>query len=560
MGIAKSTRMTLSSSPLRNILFATLLASSTLAACAPADSGDSQCEDGKCDTSSTLKLCAAVRGNGELITAHFGSLARIVEHFGTIDAASGGSSASITVFLTESMHMHPAISDCNDSQCSPNEEAARTALLLKSFPAYLQHLTTTEEAAALGQLAPFITRIQSEGIEAVLDENPEEGVAALLNVLEQDELTDLINPEVIGLLQNSPNPEMHARDILEGIQKLGAFSADTDRIFIRPGILNFEALADKFGRVADFYSGNGPADIAGMSDFMDSCATPGLGKGWFEVAALPAGSSTCGQVFDSMLGDYRAALAADPGSFRSRIDEPVGGKMRALISTSVLSGATADSFKQARADYEAAKEYTFTPNFDEVSFGYWGQSADLETLSRNENGYDDLKTAKFTPLGETTWRTALSYSPAEPGLARGIELPDGRVSTGGWSDLHPVLALRNLGCEQVVYVTRTGDESGFATGVASLLGMSADQSTALYDLDNDSAYALSLIESDATWCTDWNAQSGTDLVGISADGYNAPMESTSAFFTDAASPYENLSAATNLRGCTPGAARPAQDQ
>ncbi len=541
-------------------LLGSLLLATSLGACASDSSGDQECTEGNCDTTAELKLCAAVRGNGELITAHFASLARIVEHYGTIDAASGGSSASITIFLTESMQSNPAIADCNGAVCSDEERSARAALLLKSFPGYLQHLTTTEEAAALGQLAPFIARVQSEGIEALLEEDAEAGVAALLNVLEQDDLQDLINPEVIGLLQNSPNPEMHAKDILEGIQKLGAFSADTDRIFIRPGILNFQAVADKFGRVADFYSGHGPADMASMEGFMDSCATPGLGKGWFEVAAMPAGESTCGQVFDSMLGEYRAALAADAGSFRSRIDEPVGGNMRALISTSVLSGQTAESFKQARADYNQAKPYTFTPTFDEVSFGYWGQSADLDTVARNESGYDDLKTAKFTNLGETTWRTALSYSPAEPGLARGLELPDGRISTGGWSDLHPVLALRNLGCEQVIYVTRTGDESGFATGVAQLLGMSAEESIGLYDLDSDSAFSLSLYEADATWCTDWNAQSGTDLVGISADGYNAPMESTSEFFTESTSSYPNLSAATRLRGCTPGARSPAQSE
>lgn len=543
---------------LTSLLGSLLLAASTLGACASDSGPDQQCEDGKCDTNAELKLCAGIRGNGELITAHFASLARIVEHYGTIDAASGGSSASITIFLTESMQSNPAIADCKGATCDQSEQAARAGLLLKSFPGYLQHLTTTEEAAALGQLAPFVARIQSEGIDTLLDEDADAGVAALLNVLEQDDLKDLINPEVIGLLQNSPNPEMHARDILEGVQKLGAFSADTDRIFIRPGVLNFEAVADKFGRVADFYSGNGPSDMAGMGDFMESCATPGLGKGWFEVATLPAGSSTCGQLFDSMLTDYRAALAADPGSFRSRIDEPVGGKMRALISTSVLSGDTAESFKQARADYAAAREYNFAPSFDEVSFGYWGQSADLDKVSRNENGYDDLKTAKFTSLGETTWRTALAYSPAEPGLARGLELPDGRVSTGGWSDLHPVLALRNLGCEQVVYVTRTGDESGFALGVAGLLGMNADESTELYDLDSDSAFALSLNETDATWCTNWNEQSGTDLVGISADGYNAPMESTSEFFTESASSYPNLSDATGKRGCTAGVASPTQ--
>ncbi len=80
-----------------------------------------------------------------------------------------------------------------------------------------------------------------------------------------------------------------------------------------------------------------------------------------------------------------------------------------------------------------------------------------------------------------------------------MELPSGDVSAGGWSDLHPTLVLANLGCEKIVYVTRTGDESGFAIGVAKLLGMNAADQDALYNLDEDSAYSLSLAESSATW-------------------------------------------------------------
>jgi hypothetical protein len=99
-----------------------------------------------------------------------------------------------------------------------------------------------------------------------------------------------------------------------------------------------------------------------------------------------------------------------------------------------------------------------------------------------------------------------------------------RASAGGWSDLHPSLVLRNMGCDQVIYVTRRGQESGFAQGVAGLLGMTDEQKTALYDLGADSSCALSIAESSAVWCTDWNRFSGTQLAEIFEDAYNAPLE------------------------------------
>ncbi len=64
------------------LLSSLFLASSLLLACGQEDVPDAPCEDGKCDSEqSDLKLCAAIRGNGQLITAHFGSLARIGEEY-----------------------------------------------------------------------------------------------------------------------------------------------------------------------------------------------------------------------------------------------------------------------------------------------------------------------------------------------------------------------------------------------------------------------------------------------------------------------------------------------
>jgi len=113
------------------------------------------------------------------------------------------------------------------------------------------------------------------------------------------------------------------------------------------------------------------------------------------------------------------------------------------------------------------------------------------------------------------------------------------------------MVLRNLGCENVVYVTRTGDVSGFAKGVAELLGVSFEDAKALFDVDGPSADSLALTEADATWCTDWNNPEPTDLVAMTLNSYNAPMVTTSSFFAEGDPAYPEITAETGLRGCTP---------
>jgi len=521
-----------------------------LAACATETSRPGTCESGKCDERAKPQLCAAIRGNGQLITAHFASLARITEHYGLIDAAAGGSSGSITIFMAESVRKNPNIYSCGGADCTESETAGRAALLLKSFPGYLQHLSTTKEAATFLQLQPLVAKLQASGVEGLLDTDVEAARTALLEILESDDLRELINPELVTLVEESPDPEFHIRDILDGAKKLGNFSVDSDRIFIRPGLINFESVADKLGRAGSFYAGYGPADDTKMAAWLDACAEPGRNKTWFEVAGLPMGDSTCGAELNSMIGSYRTAFLADP-SIHSRVDDKIGAVMPALISTSVVTGDSVAAFQAARTSYKAATPTPLEVSFDDVKFGYFGDAADLATVAKNTRGYTDVKTKKFMSLGEATWRTAISYSPAEPGLSRALELPSGDISFGGWSDLAPTLVLENLGCEKVVYVTRTGEESEFAVGIARLLGMDAATETDLYDLDNaSSAFSKSLSESDAAWCTNWNEQSATDLPGITADSYSAPMEATGEFFTAGDNAYPGVKASINKRGCS----------
>ena len=545
---------------MRRTILPVSLATLFLSACAAEDpeiaEGGSGCVGAKCDDAEAAErsLCAAIRGNGQLIFAHFASLARVVEHYGPLDGAAGGSSASITIFLMESIQGSPLVTDCGGRSCSARERADRIALLLKSLQGYAFALSGTPEALAMQQLAPLAARVQEAGIASLLETDLEAARDALLDLLQSEDLRELINGEVVDLLLDSPDPAFHVRDIVGSLANFGSFQADDSAIFVRPGVLDFQAFAEKIGRIGSFYAARGPIDHSEMEAFLAGCAEPGLGLGWVEVAALPLDGTTCGEAFTRVLTEWRKGWLAAEDDYPSRIDDPIGRTLPALVSTSVLQGDAVAVFERARADYLAARPVSFEGiDFADVRFGYWGNEGDLDRVAANPRGYDDAKTAKMLPLGGATWREALSLSPAEPGLARALEIDERLVSAGGWSDLAPVLVLENLGCDEVVYVTRRGPESGFATGVATLLGMQPNDEELLFALDAPSGYARSIEEADAVWCTDWNSLDATDIVAVSAHAYDAPIESTSPFFTTG-DPAPNLVDRTGLPGCTPGVA------
>lgn len=519
------------------------------------DASDPLCSGDKCDDlgdgSDEVTVCAAVRGNGERIPAHFASLARIVEHVGPLDAIAGGSSGSITSFLYESIAMGPGVRECGEgATCGGEERAARIAFLLKSLQGALEVLARSPEAQALGRLSALVAEVKAQGIEALAEEDVAAARDALLAILESDELAPLVNPELLDLLVSSPDPAMHVRDLAGAIGGLGSFAPPSALELVRPGVIDFARFADLIGRIASFYAGYGPYDRAGMEGLLASCAARSRGMRWSQAAALPLeGGATCGARFAELLTAYRAA--AGPGA-PNRADDPIGAHLPALVMTSVVEGAGAAELARAQAAYRAGEVPTLAVDFDDVRIGTFGQKGHLERVAANPRGFTDLKTKKFLALGERSWREVLSFSPAEPGLARALELGDGSYSAGGWPDLHPVQALENLGCDQVVYVTRRGPESSFAQGVGSLLGMSEAERAELYDLAADSAFAAALAQAGAVWCTDWN-QVGGDLESLAADAYGAPMETSDPFFAEGPSAYPGAASDLGLVGCTPGA-------
>jgi len=503
----------------------------------------------------SARVCVGVRGNGSRIFSHFASLARIHEHYGLIDGIAGGSSGSITTFLTESMYANPYVFDCGGTPCSDEEAAARIALLFKSLAGYLELLSGTQEALAFQTLAPLVQAAFDEGIDELVESDRlEDARDALQTLLTSPDVADLVNDEVLDLLANSPDALYHTEDIWQQIASFGSFSTDSDRILIRPGIVDFAEVAHKLGRIGSLYAAYGDADAAAWQQFFEQCATPGRGMLWAEVAELDAGGVTCGEHFQSLAQSWRDGFLA-AGEAPNRVDDTVGQHLPALVATSVLTGDTVTSWEQARADYLLAQPYTFEPSFDDVRFGYWGQPADLDAVESDVEGFGDAKTARAMGLGSGPWLTALSMSPAEPGLARALEIDENTLSAGGWPDLEPVPALANMGCDEVVLVTRRGSVETFGYGVARLLGMNDTEATALYGHTNpDSAVYVSLEAAGGVWCTDWDGQGGFDIAALTVDGWTAPLEVHSDIFTSVPTAYDNTSSDLGLAGCTPGAA------
>lgn len=492
-------------------------------------------------------LCLAVRGNGPRATAHFSSIARIYEHYGLLDGVAGGSSGSVTTFFVTSAQSNPYLGDGVDA-------AVRAAFLFKSLHGFLEVLATTDEASAGQTLAAVSKRIQEEGVEGMLESNPAGAVLALRSILESDDLRDLINPEAIELLQSSPNPVRHAQDMVE-IAKAGvAFNAEDPRIFITPGLIDFDSFVDRLGRVGGYLAGDAPVHPAAMGDLLDACAAPSVGLDWNAIRDLPANAgATCGERFDDLVKEYLSALEADPAS-SNRVFERIGDRMPAMAITAVLDGPASDAWRTARTAYLADDAWTLDVDFNDVRVGYWGAPEHLERLSANPRAYTDLRTAKTTTLGTSTWAEILAASPAEPGLSRGVELADGRVSVGGWPDPVPALALKNIGCDNVILLTREGRASTFITAVAALLGQTDEDASGLWDLDNpSSSFVAALEESDGVWCTNWDAPEMMDLPAMFTSGYDAPMESVDEDLTGAANPYANISDDLGTIGCSLGA-------
>ncbi len=455
--------------------------------------------------------CLAVRGNGELAPAHWGAIAQVVEKQGLPTAMSGGSSASVSLFLLESIAQNPLL-----AKGTIEQKGATASLLLKSLQAYLEVIASRPEWQEMAQLANYLKANGGQQMDfavwlkTMLESNPQ----ALIELVAKNQAkivqslkfaTDLgildtavLSPLLTALaeLNVSADPaaktaaaervKFFAGEIHSAVTLLGKFNAETDQnLFFRPGIINFKQLAVSFGRAGNFYAGRemDSKRIQALQDFSDACSSAAAGKTWDELRkAQPA----CDTQFKALIVDYRDSGL--PIKAASRELDRVGATIASFPGTAVLTGDAYFLALNALAQYPLSLDPMFGKDFrvksSDVEFGYWGPAKDLARIAKNLktpfteadgrkwNFSRDAKSQRFFPLGDESWAQVLSTSPAEPGLASMQEIvtPKANVmSVGGWSDLHPGAVLKASGCETVVYVTRRGGESLFGQGVAKRL-------------------------------------------------------------------------------------------
>lgn len=462
--------------------------------------------------------CLAVRGNGELAPAHWGAMARVVEQLGLPAAAAGGSSASVSLFLLESIAMNPAVK----AAATADAKADVASFLLKSLQGQLEEIADRQEWKQMRELMVFLRQPDggSSGdlltwLKEMALTRPEQLAAfiaknktAIEGSLAAAAYTGVINLATLQPLQQAMQEASTAPDeatrlaamkraqflsyqIYQAAALLGKFNAEGDaNLFFRPGVVDFAGLAAKLGRIGSFYAGRelGAVRTAQLKKVLSTCMPLARGKTWGELSQL---HPSCSTDFKTLLAGYHSAGL--PKLADSRELDRVGAYLPTFPTTSVLRGSAYAAAKAALALYPQALDTEFGKNFavngDEVRFGYWGPQQALDRIAQNlktpfrdraGRQWDfsgDAKSRRFVALGEASWAEALRLSPAEPGLAP-LQLftaasGENMASAGGWSDLHPGAVLKAAGCTNTVYVTRRGGESLFGQSVAKrLIGFS----------------------------------------------------------------------------------------
>lgn len=485
---------------------------------------------------------------------------------------AGGSSGTISSFILESIVSNPLVLNCRESErkangdkpteapvdngdegsdtcCSSMEQRARISFLLKTVE---QVSTETLISPTEWLLSIWVQIVEQQILSRLQLDDPEMQQAALADlfaIFAQPDNAPLVNPDLIELLQTSPDPIFHATDVLNATSR-GFTVGEDSLVFIRPYILNFAALADIVDLVASFYSGLEPVGMDEMDLMLSDCAMPSVGKDWDEVKDFETSSGmTCGQMFVSVYQEY---IVLRDGSSPTRLDDSLGDTIKALINISVLRNDAVDMWEKASEDYfNAIVPVDFMPSFDDVDFGYYGDQDSLNAVSENISVlFDDAKSNKFAALGPSTWRDVLQQSPAEPTLSRGVPILDNTlVSVAGWADPTPTQVLAAMGCDRVVLINRPGGQGRFVLDIAALLGASEQDLVDLYSLDNDkSGFITSIREANASYCADWDSQPSLDVPAIANEGYIAPLLSEDKCILSL-----NVGAVDdeNILGCTP---------
>ena len=347
---------------------------------------------------SSQNVCYAIRGNGPRIFSHFGAMAKAVEEIGIPKGAAGGSSASITSFFLESISINSALSQ------DDTERRKQLSLILKSMEGFLKVATTSKQVAALFYFNNVISNLRSE-VNRDLG-SPRETLENIRIVLSR-EVVGFVNPEIFTFITQSPaSIEWKIQQIRSAVNEFGKFSAKDPKIFLRPGLINFDYFSEVIGRIGSFLASYAPMKDSQWQQYFELCDET-KGKLW------PDFSKECQDMFVNMANEF---FQSEPGI--NRADEPISGQpgFHTLVTTSMTQQqhavATINTLKNSYFD-NSFKDGDFPElNFDDYVFGYWGKPSHLDALTARAAKNETLHWSKTFAIGQRPWKEALSLSRA----------------------------------------------------------------------------------------------------------------------------------------------------
>ena len=529
------------------------------------------------------KLCGALRGNGDKVSAHLASLAGVVERFGVVDGVSGSSSSAISLFLYESALINPLIWNCSGAPCDDQTVRARLSFVLKmgevvvkgflSNPLVKQALDTESAAnsAEAKQGEDFLKygfHPKTRGLFKRLKRRIIHRFAWRIMSRKFYEFTamsgaEFINRDRLGEVEEYliDLPAQKRWEIMRAINALDFNNSDVSILF-REGVIDFPRLFRRVGIVADFFAGRGSAYPRSKMEqvFNSKCISESFGKSWSQFASSSLGKS-CENSVGSLMKNYFSVYRNTAPIANTRLNDPIGGALKTIVPVSVIVQGGVEKVKKAyreykllyetnrpdpapgqfEAAYKAWTDRTAQIKFDldfenELLYGYWGRYSDLRKITAAWTPSDEIKSQKFTPLGTMSWMDVLLASPTEPGLSNVVPLkdtPDHRAAgvsgymAGGWVDLHPTQVARFMDCEKVIFITREWPEDNeFAEGLVKFFRIPEERRKSIYDIANpNSSFNQSLKEADAIWCTNWGKFKIYDLSAMIADSFHAPVYS-----------------------------------
>jgi len=512
-----------------------------------------------------LEYCVALLGNGYKFWSYTAAFARLSEDVGSVECASGGSSASIMAFFVESIAINPSTRICGNRPCTNTEKRQREALLWKSFNAVpmFEGLFNAFVLNILYDIFILLFQfnsawmlLQDDGYWEALQGARQRATRAFFKAFRNAGLSEMIpffNFEALWMLiAVSPDSDTHIRDIAQSIKDAAASAGDfTKDRFFRTAFASWEHIARLWGKGASFYAGYGPYNHAAVDRWLTTCVPKQVGQTWRQAAKKIGsnGISTCGEEF-LRIWSIHQKLFTWP-IHKSRGDDPVGLHRPTVTAVSLITGDAVELWKDGVRQYRQAQfPVTFEPNFDDYRIGYFAKKTDLVRIKTALDTYytDRFRPQRFHPLGGYTWQDVLSTSPAEPGLSPGVPLADDLVALGGWADPLRINVAYGLGAKRVVSILQRNDDHFFPVIVSFLLNADEGLLFYLYSLDFFGEIMQEIANATAVWCTDWGAFDPYDGDSLFRDAYlYSPVITTDPYFANVTNQVDSA----RIRACSP---------